>query len=400
MSEVRDGLPESKRGTAGSYETSDPRTHYAELDALRGIAIIGVVMTHLASFWFIGTRQQLEVPLLRMNLLSYFNLGYLGVSLFFLLSGYLLTWTEEKRARRSAYSLLSYAKRRALRLIPAYYVAIVLVVVLWPTRPSLGDVALLFTFLHGFRPQFPVGLDPAVWSLTPEVAFYAMLPFLVLKLRSLPQRLAVFGVLATVSVVTRFLMEYGVFESPQLFGGTLADNRMYFYPTTLLYLFIAGMLLRMMVERIETGRIPDGWRHTAALISTVVPVVVLATLPYLVRRQDLLGSPLAFVAEGMMILFFAAALLGSPILKPLLNWRPLASLGKISYSLFLLHMTVIYLTIRYVLSENRSWLAEQSELVTWGVFLAYMIFVLTVATALSYLSYRYVESPFLRQKPK
>ena len=306
------------------YKTPDPRAHYAELDALRGIAIIGVVLTHLGIFWFAGARQPLVIPYLRIDLLNYTNLGYLGVPLFFLLSGYLLSWTEGKRVERGSYDLFSYVKRRAFRLMPAYYVTIVLVVVVWPTTPSFGDVALLFTFLHGFKFSWPTGLDPAVWSLTPEVVFYVLLPFLVLKFRSLPWRLAILGVLLAGSIATRLLMADGFFDSLPVVGDALAGSRMYFYPTTLLYLFLVGVVLRMMVGRLEAGR----WWRVVALVATVVPVAVLAGIPLLVGRR-LLTSPLEIVAEAMVILFFTAALLGSPLLKPVLRLRPLMFVGGI-----------------------------------------------------------------------
>jgi len=376
-----------------TYDTPDPRAHYVELDALRGVAISGVVLAHLAEFWSHGTRQRMELPLLGADLLSLFVMGYLGVSLFFLLSGYLLTWTEEGRARRGSYSLSSYAKRRALRLVPAYYFALAVVVLLWPTSPSPWDVGLLATFLHGFKPSFPIGLDPSVWSLTPEVVFYALLPLLVLKLKGFRQRLAVLAALLTVSLATRVLMISNAFGSLPLLGDALGGNRMYFYPTTLLYLFLVGVLLRMMVEK-GVIRAPAGLTTVLA----VLPVVVVVALPYLVSRQGILRSPLTMLAELMVAMFFAAALLGAPLLKPLLDWGPLAFFGKISYSMFLLHNTVLYLSTRYLLFQMRPWLAHQDEPVIWAVFLAYSLCALAVATVLAYLSYRFVESPFLRRK--
>jgi len=95
-------------------------------------------MTHIASFWFGRTRLPINVPFLDVDLLDLFRYGSLGVMLFFLLSGYLLTWTEEKRAQRGSYDVLSYAKRRALRIVPAYYASIVLIILLWPTSPLSG----------------------------------------------------------------------------------------------------------------------------------------------------------------------------------------------------------------------------------------------------------------------
>lgn len=167
--------------------------------------------------------------------------------MFFLLSGYLLTWTEEKRARRGSYRMLSYAKRRAFRLIPAYYASIALIVVLWPSDPSLGSIAIHLTFLQGFFPDYPEGLNSVVWSLTPEVVFYLALPFLVLKLRKAWQRLAILGALVAVSLVTRLLMSGEALSLLPVLGDSLSGTRMYFFPTTFLYLFLVGML----VERTE-----------------------------------------------------------------------------------------------------------------------------------------------------
>lgn len=370
------------------------------MDALRGIAILGVVMVHLSQFWFAGTRQEIKVPLLGIDLLDLFVMGYLGVPLFFLLSGYLLTRTEEYRARRGSYSLSAYVRRRVFRLVPAYYVAIAVVVLLWPTDPALFDVALLATFLHGFKPSFPIGLDPAVWSLTPEVVFYVLLPFLVLKVRATWQRVTILAGLLGVSLATRLLMASGTFAALPVVGESLVGNRMYFYPTTLLYLFIVGVLLRGMVERRGPGGPPGGASGLLLSALGVFPVALLAVFPYLIVEGQVLAGPVAMLAEAMVVAFFAAALLGSPALRPVLGWRPLASLGEISYSLFLLHNTVIFLSTRYILFKIRPWLAEQGEPVVWAVFVFYALAVLTVATAISYLSYRFVESPFLKRKPK
>lgn len=392
---------EAEFGPGAARGDADPRAHSRELDGLRGIAILGVVATHLASFWFAVTRQHLNVPGLGVDLLQFLRYGSLGVMMFFLLSGYLLTWTEEKRARGGSYRMLSYAKRRAFRLIPAYYASIALIVVLWPSDPSPGSIAIHLTFLQGFFPDYPEGLNSVVWSLTPEVVFYLALPFLVLKLRKAWQRLAILGALVAVSLVTRLLMSGEALSLLPVLGDSLSGTRMYFFPTTFLYLFLVGMLLRMLVERTEVTNGSVRWRHPLAIGLTVIPVAVLAVFPYLVVTQGKsLSSPAAMIAEAMVILIFASALLGSPILRSLLSWRPLVFVGEISYSLFLLHTTVIVLMLRYLVlgTGGKSWLVQQSGLAVWASFAVYAVAILAVALVVSYLSYRFIESPFLRRK--
>ena len=415
-----DGLPQSAQ-PEGTYKTSDPRPHFAELDGVRGIGITLVVIAHVAIYWFLITRISLPLPLLRVDALELIRMSYVAIPGFFVLSGYLLTWTEEERKRRGNYSALNYAKRRALRLIPVYYVAIALFFgisyLVLPTHPSFASVALHLTFLQGFKPSYPPGFDSAWWSLTPEITFYAALPLLVLKLRKFWQRAVILGVLVIVSLIIRLSMAevFGFLPSLDVSSEVFGGNRMYFYPTTLLYLFIVGMLLRMMVERrAEADRRPGKRQLLLASALTVVPSALLAVFPYLFMTQrELLGSPVSFFCEGMAILLFISVLLGSPVIKPILSSRPLVFLGEISYSLFLLHSSVIFGVIGGILFAVRpwfanqggifaipSWLTDQGEPMIWAVFLTFAFLVFVISVPIAYLSYRYIESPFMRIKPK
>ena len=183
--------------------TGDPRDRYIELDALRGIAILGVVMCHIDFSWT-AFGAPLTTPLLGVEVENLLFFGTYGVNSFFLLSAYLLIWTEEKRVRSGIYSVRSYVLRRVLRLVRAYYPAIVVVIVLWPLNPpypidfSVIDVLMHMSFLHSFSPFTINSLDPTFWSLTPEVDFYCLLPVIVLKLLRVSWRLALFGVFALI----------------------------------------------------------------------------------------------------------------------------------------------------------------------------------------------------------
>jgi peptidoglycan/LPS O-acetylase OafA/YrhL len=376
-----------------------------ELDALRGIAVLGVTTAHLALSWiYIGS--YLPVPFSRVNLLDSFLLfGLFQIPLFFMLSGYLLTWTEEERRKRQgeAYSVLNFAKRRALRLVPAYYVAIVSILLLGPGDPSFWSVLVHETFLHGFFTVPPIETGP-FWTLTPEIAFYAVLPILILKLRKFSQRAAIFGLLLLVSVITRLAMVDALDFVPILgkLGGGLAT-----YPTTWLYLCFGGVLVRMMVERYASAAHEPGRRQlyiTSAL--TVVPlalllVLILLVFPYLgLSPQTIVRNPAAMIIEALAILVFISAVLGSPILKPVLRWRPLSFIGKISYSLYLLHSLVISVVFTQVLPVLALWFGNQGSLAIWATFLAYAFISLAIAGPIAYLSFRYIESPFMRIKPK
>jgi peptidoglycan/LPS O-acetylase OafA/YrhL len=128
----------------------DVREHLVTLDSLRGIAIWAVVTHHMLSHWQ-GALGPVEVPRLGWDAVEFLHV-IPGVPLFYLLSGYLLTWTEGSRARRGSYSLASYAKRRALRIVPAYYVAIAVVLLLWPRPPPSGTSSLTCSSSTGSPP--------------------------------------------------------------------------------------------------------------------------------------------------------------------------------------------------------------------------------------------------------
>lgn len=134
----------------------DPRGHYIELNALRGIAILGVVIVHSSNNWLNFVQVPLTVPLL-----EFADFGGYGVTLFFLLSGYLLTWKEEKRKRSGIYSLRSYFLRRVCRLVPAYFVAIAVTVIFWSNDNDVIAVLIHISFLHGFPPGYVDTLEPA-----------------------------------------------------------------------------------------------------------------------------------------------------------------------------------------------------------------------------------------------
>jgi peptidoglycan/LPS O-acetylase OafA/YrhL len=392
----------------------DPRAHYVELDAIRGIAILGVVLSHVVASWMNTVEAPLTIPLLRVygeDIISFlFFWGSVGLSVFFLLSGYLLTWTEEKRARFGIYSVRSYALRRALRVVPAYYVAILVVVVLWPLSVwgmsiSVVDVLMHASFLHSLNPNTISSLDPVWWSLTPEVLFYCLLPFIVMKLPRVSQRLALFGVFALISLAIRlYLYMAQIVPDPANPNFWLVLAATTFY----LYLFLAGVLLRRLVEYLNiqpASRLRPQLSTALFLIGAMSIVAVLyldmkhPTIAMLQGQASwsLLGIPIDLLA----LVFFASLLLGSPLTRAVFRWRFLAFTGMISYSLFLLHSTVIMVVaIPYFRPVIRYWVIGEGPLVVWAAFSCYTLAILAIAFTVSYFSYRYIESPFLSYKPK
>jgi peptidoglycan/LPS O-acetylase OafA/YrhL len=95
-------------------------------------------MTHAVALWYRKVQEPLTIPLLNIDLLDFFtnSLAHFSLGVFILVSGYFLSWGEERQACRGDYSLRDYALRRILRIVPAYYAAMVVVFLLWPREPT------------------------------------------------------------------------------------------------------------------------------------------------------------------------------------------------------------------------------------------------------------------------
>jgi peptidoglycan/LPS O-acetylase OafA/YrhL len=366
------------------------QSHVVELDALRGIAIFGVVMTHVVnSLGMMGN----NLPLLNLDITQFLNTGGLGVQLFFLLSGFLLTTTETRRYARGTGNLGGYVRRRFLRLAPAYYLALALALVfaLWnhnyhpAINPGL-DLAIYLSFLHGLTLGTHSVLDPAYWSLACEVVFYASLPF-VLRFAG-PLRVRLFWYAGTL------ILAAGVYIWWATVGSVEMRFYLIFHPFAHLHLFLAGSLLAGMAERRARG---GGWSVPAGtgdfLLLLALTGITLnayindpAPAPQVVSR---LGT------ETLVAVGFAAYVLGSPLLKAILALPGLAALGRISYSIYLFHGLLMGL------AEKAGSVRLLHQWATAGVphlalFAVYMAATLLVVVPVCTLTYYWVELPGMR----
>jgi peptidoglycan/LPS O-acetylase OafA/YrhL len=379
---------------------------YMHLDALRGIAILGVVVCHLAYYWGNVVPLPLETPMIGVNALDLLTYGAYGVSLFFLLSGYLLFGTEGARAKRGGYNVRGYATRRVLRILPAYYVSILVVVLMWPSTPSVWDVVSHALFLYGLSSDTLRTLDGVYWSLIPEAVFYCLLPFIVLKLGEARVRLVLLIALAGVSFATRAYLTV-LYPGGVALGEPGFGNAWFLYclPFNHLYLFVAGTLGGDIVRAI-----PSRFRRPVAVVLLVTSVAFFVLYPYLGPNYwHSLQSPWGMLVNLSVFAFFLSILLFVQTTSESLPGRRLKSVavaalafvGTISYSAFLFHITVIrlvstsFLTV-FLRSHAPAWgLAE-----TWAAFITYLALMLTAIGVVSFVVYRCVEAPFLRLKPK
>jgi peptidoglycan/LPS O-acetylase OafA/YrhL len=307
-----------------------------ELDGLRGLAALSVLVFHCWLYTMVvpdAGRHVSGIPFVYSNL-------RLGLVLFFVLSGFLLygPWVRAALEQRSAPRVASYFKRRALRVLPAYYLALIgAIVLLWPHGGSTGvrlpESADLWTFFALVPNYFEgplMSLNPPVWTLIVEISFYAVLPLLGwIALRLRPERFsqAMFPLALLVGGIAfnAWLTDHRA-EAPVQLGKLL--------PAMLPY-FAIGMLAAVLAH----GRRPS--RRAGWLLIGGGALVVYANVRwklYAVGTKDVVILRDAIAAAG-----FASIVVGcaAPQLRRVIGSRPLAALGAISYAIYLWHVPLL-----------------------------------------------------------
>jgi len=284
----------------------------------------------------------------------------LGVTLFFTLSGFLLyrPFASAILAGRPLPNLYRYARNRVLRILPAYWVAVILAgaagmtIVRWSGgQPELGQIiaepALLARHLLLLQ-NYDVGtvytgVGPA-WSLAVEVIFYGALPILAaLAVRAGRRATSPRGRLSVALLPPAALLILGLASkrAAETLAGPEKTLALISFPA-LADLFSFGMVAAVMLVLVQERRVtlPASWRRWT----------VFATLAGLAAAQCIpLTAPLYQTAMALVFsLSVAAVVLPGPADRPL--WRPVRALeapalvwvGLISYSLYLWHEPIVH----------------------------------------------------------
>lgn len=391
------------------HDTASRVHRLAGVDGLRALAATAIVVQHVWRFsdpsgfspdW--GVTSSAILPHLRI-----------GLTLFFVLSGFLLyrPFVAAINDCRPLPSFRSYFESRALRILPAYWVillvaafvlqsALVRVSVAEERYTRLDDPERLLAaalFLQNYVPPWlQTGIGTA-WSLNVEVVFYLLLPLLVLLGALLSDRastsrgrwlglLAPTVVLLIVSVVGKALAEAVDPVGPARgFDGDWHSvvARSFLYHADL---FAAGLGLAIVSVAVERrpDLLRDGWQLAACL---AIPLLLLGAL-----RVGALYGELSALACAVLV---ALVVLPSPSperprqITRFFDSRVIAAVGLSSYSIFLWHGPVIdFLREQGLTASGRSGFPVNLALVT------------AMTGALSLVTYRWVERPALRLKTR
>lgn len=358
----------------------NPHKHIPTLDGVRGLAILLVLIFHLYKYIYIT------------------NIGWIGVDLFFVLSGFLITGIL-LNAKATPNFFLNFISRRALRIFPLYYLFLFLFFIVLPLLKHpvqvdnydyLYDNQIWFwtytqNWLGAFSNEWINGsIISHFWSLAIEEQFYLFWP-LIIYFNSKKSIVKMSLVIIIMSVVLRnifIFFEYSWVTS-YIFTLSRLDN------------LSIGALCAVLIREKDFINILNRYTIYIMMISSSIIIFIL------IYTRNLSMSNIYFLSFGYTILaiLFACIILFSlsdhrfNFLKKVFNTSIMVFLGKYSYGLYVYHIPVFMLLYPKLKSSLK--FLTSLEIIS-DLIASTLIFILVVIISL--LSYHLVEVKFLKLK--
>jgi peptidoglycan/LPS O-acetylase OafA/YrhL len=310
-------------------------------DGLRGIAILLVLLYHTWLFsWYTPEFAPFGYAL---DIAGPVRTGYLGVEIFFVISGFVLFFPYAERAATGGPppSLAEFARRRFLKIAPSY--AIALVATVFSARALLGEhtslvasIANHVAFVQNFYNDQLGGANSVFWSLAIEVQFYLFFPLIAWAFVRRP------AIVAGAMIVTAIAYRFGV-ERCCLQIETVTRQLPAF-----LDLFACGMLAALALVRLRTG-VPNLTRYKLAftLLALVLVVAACAMFWSADEQSYVPGGRERWVATHRTLLGIGIAVFGVASSLGAAWWRRVVAnpvlvfLSIVSYNLYLWHTLVL-----------------------------------------------------------
>lgn len=345
--------------------------HLDFIDALRAMAILGVMTVHTAQW----------IPPASETLRNITAEGARGVQLFFIVSAMTIFMSMQSRLGSEANPIRNFYIRRFFRIAPLFYLAIIIWLFLqgfsaryWAPNGINGwTIFLTATFLHGFHPETITALVPGGWSIAVEMTFYLLAPLLFLGLNNRRKALILLGaclfsnVFISIIIKNYFLKFY---DEKNIY---IVNNYLFLYFLSQISVFLIGIIL---------------FYHKNYKFSRAISYIFIATTVFLwfiifnFKISNRFLPHHVIYAISFVPLIFAISI---NRIKFLVN--PLiCSLGKVSFSLYIFHFVVLHILQNNVFPDGFSIQGN------WGFAAAWLLVVL-ISTMISLLSYRYIERP-------
>lgn len=344
-----------------------PTAYRADIDGIRAIAVLGVVLFHAQVPFLVG--------------------GFSGVDIFFVISGYLIGGHIFAELQLRRFSFLNFYRNRAKRILPALYVVLTAVFVagvallsptelrdlassLFSTTASASNLWFWKT-LGYFAPAAELNPLLMTWSLGVEEQFYFVIPVLLVVMFRIGRR-SILPVLLLLTTISFALACYQLTHNP---------ISAFYLPTGRAWELCAGVILAIL-----QAQRPELWRKSSGAASNLTGFfgLLFVCVPLFVLKSSTPFPGLAAVPS----VFGTIALLASGesfVSRRILSQRTLGFIGKVSYSFYLIHWPLLAF-LRVLQGDKLP--------VSTGLAAVAIAFLLAIA------SYFLVETPFRASKRK
>lgn len=327
----------------------------AEIDGLRAIAVIPVILFHAGVEFFSG--------------------GFLGVDIFFVISGYLITTLLHENLQNGDLNLRYFYERRARRLLPAILVVVLACIPFawfWMLPSQLKDFSQSLVATNLFASNVLFWLESGyfetaseqkpllhTWSLAVEEQFYLFFPLLLAVIWTLGKHriIGILGFIAFLSLAS------------SVWGGHSIPNATFFLIPFRLWELLAGAI---------AAQVAMNWRlRQSELLSTISFAAIIISLAGLQRTMQMPGLITLLPVLGTVgVILFAGS---QTRVGRLLSIKPLVAIGLISYSAYLWHQPLFAFSRIKMIEPPSQLLLVSLSFVTLG---------------LAYLTWRWIEQPF------
>ncbi|MEU0555541.1 acyltransferase [Dactylosporangium sp. NPDC006015] len=384
------------RSVSPAADRPAPGRSSAKLHSLTGLRFIAaflVVLCHVGInlLPFVAKDQVFVIHV-------FYGFGSVGVSFFFILSGFVLTWVA-----RDIDTVPQFWRRRFFKIYPNHLVTLVAAVLLaataahaLSTRDTLATLFLVHAWIPDQQLLFNLWSNTPTWSLSCELLFYLAFPFVLSLLRKVrPERLwrgfwITFAAICAVPFVALLLPAGGTHRGTGL--PWLHMWFMTFFPPVRMLEFVLGIFTALIVIN---GRWLKRWPlPVAVIVATIGLIAAGGATPPILGFVAVSALPLAFLVGAVATRDIDGR--GSSF-----GSRTMVFLGEISFALYLVHWLVV--VYGWIGRHSPTWGANPADApTTWGTVLTYSGLTIVTSLVLAWLLYTLVERPVMRRwsRPK
>jgi peptidoglycan/LPS O-acetylase OafA/YrhL len=274
-----------------------------------------------------------------------------GVSFFYVLSGFILAYAYPSFPNRA--SVAKFYVARFARIWPVHFVTLIIwTIVIYKASPDAIEwnhgIARLLATLTLTQSWVPIevwatSFNGVSWSISVEMFFYLCFPLLILHLRKSWH--IIFSLQALLVVALIWVSRFSSHSDPTIINSA---GMIYFSPLVRLLEFSTGITVWLLVQRVKSEEIPFSCAQWTFVEAACIAAMFMGML--LTKHASILGSALGadaefYVAAAGTFPIFAIVIavfsLGAGLLSKWLSAKPMVFLGEISFSLYMVHYTVV-----------------------------------------------------------